>query len=192
MLNHKLIPLCLLFLIFTCCDKEDVFTPYTYQNESTIYSDGTSIQFREILLTIKLYVQTGNGKKYLVTDSLLNVTIKMNEVVWGKFNSLSLDTSVIVNETFDKYLVSGIPLKYNVLARYQPAKPLLSTAGEYSNMLRSFLILEPGFYFCQVESFGIRLPTGEVKRVVPLISQTIEVSPETRSLYLGEYEVEIN
>lgn len=191
MLRSIGISLLIVSFLFTGCEKDEDLSPYSYQNESTIYSGGSTIQFREILLTIKLFVNTPDGKKYVVTDSLLNVTIKMNEVVWGVMNSLSIDTSAIVKELNNSYFLTEFPVKYNILARYQPSKPVLTTAGEYADMLRSFLILEPGFYFCRIISFQFRMPDGKMKTVVPLISETIEITKDTRSLFLGEFEVEI-
>jgi hypothetical protein len=173
------------------CEKESDLYPYSYQNESTIYSSSTTLQFREILLNIKPYILTAEGKRFVVTDSLLNVSIKMNETNWGVMNSLSLDTSAVQFEPHGFYNVCELPLKYNVLARYQPSNPVLNTAGQYADMLRSYLILEPGFYFCRVSSFQIRLTDGSLKTIPTLISENIEVSSNTRSLYIGEFEVEI-
>jgi hypothetical protein len=178
-------------LLFISCEKEDTLTGYTYQSESTIFNQSNQVQFREVLFTIKPYIMAGGVKKFIVTDTLLNVKVKMNNTLWSTTKSLALDTSGVQKQTLGLFQVSDYNLKYSVIANYQPEKTVLTTAGEYSDLLRAYMNIEPGVYFCQVESFEIRLADGSRRKTVPLISEMVEITANTRSLFLGEFEVEI-
>jgi hypothetical protein len=182
-----LLSVCMLFN----CTKDESLNGYSYASESTIFSSESTVQFREVLLVIRPFILSGDTKKFIVSDSLLNVKVKMNNTLWSTVNSLSLDTSAVENEIYGNFVVTELPLKYSIIAKFVPEKTTLTTAGEYSDLLRKYMNIEPGVYFCQVESFEIKLSDGSLKKVVPLISEMIEITDKTRSLYLGEFEVEI-
>jgi hypothetical protein len=184
------IVLCSFFLIFSC-SKDNDLNGYSYYSESTIYSSTTTVQFREVLLTIKPYIVLENVKKFIVTDSLLNVKVKMNNTSWSTSNSLFLDTTSLADEVYGEFIITDSPIKYSIIARFEPTKDTLTTAGEYSDLLRNYMNIEPGVYFCRVESFEIKLADGSAKKVVPLISEMVEIKDSMRSLYLGDFEVEV-
>ncbi len=178
-----------LLLITTACEVADDLDGYSYYSENTILYGNDNIQFREVLVSIRPYIQTGSERRYVLTDSLLNVSIRMNNTQWCRTTSLAVDTATINKYRLGDFMVTNLPVKYNVLGAYDPQKDTLTTAGEYSDLLKFHLNIEPGFYFCQVESFEIRMNDGTPYRVIPFISEMIEVTEDTRSLYLGEFDV---
>jgi hypothetical protein len=180
----------LLFSLHSCSKDEN--SPYTYSSESTIYSDYETIAFKEVLFIAEPFIVVDGQKKYLVADCIYNISIKVNNAVWGTFQSLTVDTSHIENkESIDKYLVANNAIKYSVIAPQQSDKDTLTTAGEYADLINNFLTLKPGYYIFQIEYFDIKLSDSEIKRVYPMITVPIEVKENVKSSFLGEYEIEI-
>ena len=178
-------------LFFIGCSKED-YSPYTYSNESTIYSDTKTTMFRELILIIDPYTLIGNEKKYIVTDSIQNVNIKINNKLWGVCNSFGIDTSIFIKEKTFNYYVTNSIVKYSIIAPYNTSSDTLRTAGEYSDLLNNYLTLEPGNYICQIESFEIKHLDGTLEKIKPFIVVPIEVKENSRSALVGEFEVQIN
>jgi hypothetical protein len=173
------------------CKKQDN-SPYAYSNESTIYSDSKTTTFRELVIMIDPYILQGNVKEYIVTDTLRNVKILMNNEPWGMFNSFPLDTSLFTKVNLSGMSVTATPVRYSVIAPYTPSNDTLHTAGEYADLLNNFLTLEPGNYICQVESFEIKLSDGTIKKIKPFIVIPVEVKENNRSALVGEFEVQLN
>lgn len=175
-------------MILLSCSKEDYY-PFPYSNESTIYSESDDTRFREFLIILKPYIEVNNEKKYLVTDTILNVGININGKDWGKFSSFDIDTSLFIKETENKYKVTSDIIKYSVIAPYQTSKDILTMAGEYSDMLNNYLILEPGFYICEIKSFEIKLNDGSKRKIDTFIVELIEIKENSRSTFVGEFEI---
>ncbi len=183
--------LILLFIgILTSCKKESN-SPYTYSSESTIYSESTSTTFKEILFIIKPYIVINNQKEYLVAESINNLSLKVNNSIWGNFQSLTIDTSRIDKKIINNYLVSNSSVQYTVIASQQSDKDTLTTAGEYSDLINNFLTLKPGDYICQIDYFDIKLINSQIKRIYPMITVPLEVKENVKSSYIGEFEIEI-
>ena len=181
-----------LFLIFLSgCETGD-YSPYSYDNEVTIYSENNETEFRELLIILRPYVNSGNEKRYVVCDSVLNVRITINTYLWGEFNSFEVDTAAITKEIYNGYYVSGSTVKYPVIAPYQTSVEILATAGDYSDLLNNYFTLEPGFYICKVESFEIKKSDGTRKLVIPNIVEAIEVEENSRSTFIGEFDILVN
>jgi len=180
----------LLIGILTSCKKENN-SPYTYSSESTIYSESASTTFKEILFIIKPYVIINNQKEYFVAESINNLSLKVNNNIWGNFQSLTIDTSRIDKMIINNYLVSNSPIQYTVIASQQSDKDTLTTAGEYSDLINNFLTLKPGDYICQIDYFDIKLSNSQIKRIYPMITVPLEVKENVKSSYIGEFEIEI-
>jgi hypothetical protein len=187
----KLISTYLISLSLIGCTT-DTNSPYSYSNESTIYSDTKTTQFKELVIIIKPYILVDNQKKYIVTDTIKNVNIKINNKPWGMYNSFGIDTSLFVNEKISNLHTSNSATKYPIIAPYKTSNDTLTTAGEYSDLLNNHLTLEPGNYICQVESFEIKQSDGTIKKVKPFIIAPIEIKENMRSALVGEFEVQIN
>jgi hypothetical protein len=178
-------------LLFIKCSKQD-YSPYSYSNESTIYSDSKTTQFREFVVIIDPYILDGSEKKFIVTDTIKNVTIKISDKLWGIYNSFGIDTSIFINEKLTNFYSTNTVTKYSIIAPYKTSNDNLTTAGEYSDMLNNYLTLEPGAYICQIESFDIKQLDGTLRKVKPFIVVPIEVKENSQSALVGEFEVQIN
>ena len=168
------------------------FSPYSYVNESTIYSNSKTTLFREFLLIIDPFVMIGNEKKFIVSDTLRNVVIRLDNKPWGIFNSFEVDTSIFQKQVYNNILVSSATTKYFVIAPYITKSDTLKTAGDYSSLLNNYLTLEPGNYIFEVISFDILRQDGTLKKVKPFIVVPVEVKENTRNAFVGEFEVLIN
>jgi hypothetical protein len=179
-----------IFLFITGCKRED-YSPYSY-SESTIYSESATTQFREFVLIIDPFVMIGNEKQYVVTDTLKNVSIRISNKPWGVFDSFGVDTSIFIKQKTANYYATNILTKYSVIAPYKTSSDILTNAGDYSDLLSNYLTLEPGNYICQVMSFDIKQSDGSLKKIKPFIVIPVEVKENSRSSFVGEFEVEIS
>ncbi len=173
------------------CSKED-YSPYFYSNESTIFSDSKTTKFREFVIIIVPYVLTGDEKKYIVTDTIKNVRIKVNNQLWGIYHSFAIDTSIFVKEKLINFYSTRTKTKYSIIAPYKTSLDTLKTAGAYSDLLNNYLAMEPGNYICQLESFDIKQIDGKKRTVKPFIVFPVEVRENSRSALAGEFEVQVN
>ena len=186
----KLLTILLFVLLLQGCSKE--YSPYSYSNESTIYSESNTTKFRELVLIIDPYIMIGNEKRYIVTDTLKNVRIRINNNLWNECNSFGIDTSIFVKEKTTNHYVTSTTTKYSIISPFRTSMDTLTTAGEYSDLLNNYLTLEPGNYICQVESFVIKQINGSLKTIKPFIVVPIEVKENSNSAFVGEFEVLIN
>lgn len=169
---------------------EDENEAWSYNSSSTIYSDENTTSFREILLVLKPYVMEDGQKKYVVADEISNISLTINDKFWGTFNSYSINPSLYGNTSLSgNYMVSDSMVRYPVIAPYQITKDTLTTAGEYAKLLNNLMTLEPGFYFCRLSSFEVKDVNGETHSFETNIMQAIEIKENTRSAFLGEFEV---
>ena len=187
-LSQVLLYFCLL-CYFGSCSKTDS-SPYATE-EATIYSESNKTLFKEILLDVTPYFFDGGIKKYLVLKNIQNVTITVNDSIWGVFNSLNIDTSLVTKFEFNNYFVTNDTLKYSTVVPYTSKKQTLTKAYQYSLLLNRYITLEPGFYMAKIESFEVKNNLGILKKVGTNISVPFEVKENFRSSYLGKLEVEI-
>lgn len=187
-LCQLLLSFCLI-CYFGSCSKTDS-SPYSTE-EATIYSESNKTLFKEILVDLVPYVLDGNTKKYLVLKNIQNVTITVNDSIWGVFNSLTIDTSIAVKTAFNNYFASNDSMKYSTIIPYTSKKQTITKAYQYSLLLNRFITLEPGFYIAKVQSFEVTNNSGITKKVNTNISAPFEVKENFRSSYLGKFEVEV-
>lgn len=182
--------LLLLLLPFVIACTKDDNEALNYNSSSTIYSDENTTTFREILLVLKPYLLVDGHKKYLVAEEISNVSLTINDKFWGSFDSYTINTSLYGNTSQSgNYVVSDSMVRYPVIAPYQSLKDTLTTAGEYAQLLNNLFTLEPGFYFCRLTSFEIKDVNGETHSFETNIMQAIEIKENSRSAFLGEFEV---
>jgi hypothetical protein len=186
---RTILPLFMLFLMIGCSEDS---TPYSYSSESTIYSDSETTQFKELVLILKPYILVGEEKQYIVTDTVKNVVIKVNDKSWGTFNSYDVDTSIFLKTLVTNFYTTSTTTKYSVVAEYTSNSGTLSTAGEYVELLNNYMNLKPGDYICEIESFEIKRNDGTVETIKPYIVTPIEVKENCQSTLVGEFEVQVN
>lgn len=187
----KLLFVFMIPLFFIMCSKQD-YSPYSYSNESTIYSDSKTTQFRELIVIIEPYLLIDGERKFIVTDTIKNVKIKISDKLWGIYNSFGIDTTIFINERLTNFYSTSTVTKYSIIAPFKTSSETLTTAGEYSDLLNNYLTLEPGAYICQIESFDIKQIDGTLKKVKPFIVVPVEVKENSKSALVGEFEVCIN
>ena len=180
--------------LFSCSSDDDYgySSSYSYANEYAIYETTDETVFREFVLILKPYVMINGAKQYLVTDSLSNVNIKINDKDWGVFTSLDVEPALFDTEENNGMAFTDEPVKYAVLAPYQTSKDTLTTAGEYSNLLNKQFTLEPGIYIFEIESFDFKMSDGTIKTVKTPVVEPVEITENTRNIFVGEFEIKIN
>ncbi|MDP4188465.1 MAG: hypothetical protein Q8907_16555 [Bacteroidota bacterium] len=186
----NLLPFFLVLLFFTGCEKDT--SPYNYSSESTIYSTSKTTQFKELVLIIDPYVMVGNEKQFIVTDTIMNVTIKINNKIWNTCNSFGVDTSIFSKTATGSFYLTGTQTKYSIIAPYSSSNDTLQTAGEYVDLLNNYLVLDPGNYICTVESFEIKKIDGTIEKVKPFIVVPVEIKENAISALVGEFEIQVN
>ena len=192
MKTKSLLLIAVLLLLFGCDKEKEYSSPYSCLNEYAVYQTSDETVFREFLLILKPYVSVDSQKKYLAIDSITNVTIKINNKDWGSFTSLDVESTLFDTELNDGIVVTDDEVKYAVIVPFQTSKDTLTTAGEYSDLLNNQFTIDPGFYIFEIESFEFKLVTGEVLKVKTPIVEPVEITENSRNVFVGEFEIKIN
>jgi hypothetical protein len=140
-------------------------------------------------MEIKPYIVVSGVKKYVVSDSIFNVTIKTNADTFGINNSLRIDTNALSNQTSGAYRVTSDDFKYPTRVVFKTDKNIATTAGEYSQLLNRTLVLAPGYYYVNISSFEIKQANGVKKKVSSLAGKTVEIKDGMKNMFLGEFEI---
>ena len=177
--------------VFTSC-KEDDGLSYSYSSESTIYSTSNQRILRDLMFILKPYMIHEGIKKYIVVSSIDNISVLINGQEWGKSSSLVVDVSNINKEVVENFYVRTEPVKYVTKAPFVLSNEILTTAGEYSELLSRYLSLQPGGYIFQIEYIEFTDNNGNIHRYYPLIAEYFEVKENIVSAYVGEFEILID
>ena len=173
------------------CTKDDGL-PYSYSSEYTIYSASNQRILRELMFILKPYMIHDGEKKYIVVSSIDNINVLINGQVWGQSSSFIVDVSSINKEIVDNFYVRAQPVKYVTRAPFVLSNEILTTAGEYSELLSRYMSLQPGGYICQIEYIELTDINGNSHRYHPLIAEYFEVKENIVSAYIGEFEILID
>ena len=103
-----------------------------------------------------------------------------------------VDVSRINKEEANNFYVRSEPVKYVTQAPYLISNQILTTAGEYSELLSRYISLQPGGYICQIEYVELIDNNGNTHRAYPLIAEYFDVKENTVSAYIGEFEILID
>jgi hypothetical protein len=148
--------------------------------------------FSEIILFIQPYVldvSDGNKKKYIVTDTLRNISISINNKLHRTVTSYGLDTLHVNHQsTVGSHRVTTDSLAYPVQVNVLMYPEKFSTAGAYAGLLNSYFELNPGVYICRIHSFQISSDTI----YTPTLSFPLEVEENRTSVSVGKFEVEVS
>jgi len=178
--------------VFTSCSKDDGLS-YSYSSEYTIYSASNQRILRELMFILKPYMIHEGVKKYIVVSSIDNINVLINGQEWGKSSSLVVDVSNINKEVAENFYVRMEPVKYVTRAPFVlSTDEILTTAGEYSELLSRYMSLQPGGYICQIEYIELTDNNGDIHRAYPLIAEYFEVKENIVSAYVGEFEILID
>ncbi|GHT25696.1 hypothetical protein AGMMS4957_20910 [Bacteroidia bacterium] len=170
-------------------DAENSF----YYNKPSIYSESDKVLFSEVIFFVKPYVVDAGQRKYVVTDTLKNVSLKINNKIERTSDSYALDIDhLLAKETLGDYQVTAQSIHYPVVMGVTMIPEELTTAGQYADLLNNYMNLQPGIYVCQIVSFDIKTALGTLKTVyTPAISFSLEVKENMLSADLGVFEVEL-
>jgi hypothetical protein len=178
-------------LVFYSCNKDES-DPYHY-NDPTIYSESNQILLSEIIFFMQPYITDSGQKKYIATDRLKNISLKINDRIEQVSDSYPLDTAHLnFMEIHGNYWVTSQLIHYPAVMNVTMIPDALTTAGQYADLLNNYMNLLPGIYVCRIVSFDIATVSGELETVyTPSLSFSLEVKDNMGSIYLGEFEVEI-
>jgi hypothetical protein len=182
----------ILFCWLSFCSCSEDGSSYLY-NEPTIYSENDKYLFSEVVFFMKPYIYEDNRKKYIVTDTLKNITLTINNKIEKKSDSYSLDIDHLSSkETGTDYVLTEQSIQYPVVVGVTMIPETLTTAGQYADLLNDYMNLQPGIYICRIVSFDIKTISGELKTVyTPTLSFPLEVQENKVSAHLGEFEIEV-
>jgi len=178
-----------LLLLFSCSNTLD---SYRY-SDPTIYSESDKVLLSEVIFFMKPYMMDAGQKKYIATEMLKNIYLKINNQITQKADSYPLDIDHLDSkEMYGNYFVTNQLIHYPVAMNVSMIPEQLITAGQYADLLNDYLNLQPGAYICLIVSFDIATVSGEWKTVyTPSFSFPLEVKENMTSINLGEFEVEI-
>lgn len=185
------IPFIALSTILLCaCDKDDYEPYYTY--DSSIYVDSDEVFMSELILFVKPYVMEGDTRKYILTESIYDLNIKINNFWEGHFESYSFDIRSNMEDRNEHFYLSNEAIPYPFVIEIATVPDNLITAGDYSGLLNNYWNLQPGAYVCQIQSFRIKTIAGEeIKVNTPSLIVPLEVTKGVASVNLGTFDVEI-
>jgi hypothetical protein len=132
-------------------------------------------------------------KKYIVTDTLKNLFVTINDKLTKIADSYPLDIAHLnFKESRGEYTVTTELIHYPVVMGVTAIPENLETAGQYANLLNDYLNLQPGIYICRIVSFDLKTASGQLRTIyTPVLSFPVEVKENVTSANLGEFEVEI-
>ena len=186
----SMLTLLFIFLGFGSCGDDSSFSRYSY-DDPTIYSPSDKTIFSEVILFLSPYIEHEGERKYVITDKLEGLSLKINNRSWELSDSYMLDTLHLDSkETFGEYRVTSQKINYPFVMNVRIDYGTLETAGQYADMLNNYLSLTPGNYVCQIISFGMKSIAGSQKTVyTPSLSFPLEVKENQSSANLGEFEI---
>jgi hypothetical protein len=127
-------------------------------------------------------------------DSLRNLSLAVNNIIWDLTDSYFLDTLHLRNKkTIGVYRTTSDKMVYPVVISVRKQPDNLTTAGQYADLLRNYISLWPGSYVCQIKSFDIKTASGELVKVyTPSLFIPLEVKENVTGTNLGLFEILID
>ncbi len=193
MTKRLFIPIIMAMMIsFFACSEDDSSAGYSY-NDPTIYSSSNKTLFSEVIFFLKPYVEENDIRKYIVTDTLFNISLKINNQYSYLSYSLPMDTLHIEGkESSGNFRTTSTDIHYPVIMNVDVKPESFNTAGQYANLLNNYFTLSPGVYVCQIISFDIKTSSGITTTVyTPSLSFPLEVKENTTSSNLGEFAIPV-
>lgn len=175
----------LAIFVLWSCDKDD---SYSSIEKNVVYEDNP-VPFEELLLLINI---KSTDSTYLVVKSVDSISIILNNQYWAMANSQTLDTTTVDKMTNGNRYETNQKVNYLVLATQDLSKPGYTTAGEYSQFLNESLELRPGEYACFIKSFMVTFNDNTTQKYYPLEYKTFSIAEDTRSAFVGEFEIPIS
>ncbi|MDL2223475.1 hypothetical protein LJB98_05190 [Bacteroidales bacterium OttesenSCG-928-M11] len=186
-------PIIALFsILLPSCSEEDDYYPY-YSYDSSIYSDSDKVYMSEMILFIRPYIVENGERKYIITEKIFDLRLKINNFWSGSFDSYFFDLSHLnPQDQNDQYFLSKEAIPYPFSIEISTVPDELLTAGDYSNLLNNRWNLQPGAYITQIQSFYIRTIEGkDILVTTPSLIVPLEIKEGVASVNLGTFDIEI-
>lgn len=181
----KFIFIFLIALYFIGCEGND---DYSSENMNVI-SESEDIPFKEIIFLINLKT---NDSTYVVVQNIDSINIYVNTYPWATVNSSSIDTTKIEKFIVSNRFESNNKISYLVVAKQEIYQTNFNTAGDFAQYLNSLYELQPGEYACLIQSFQITLNDSSIVEYYPYIYKSFRVEPNMRSVFIGEFDINID
>ena len=146
---------------------------------------------------ISPYLRDGVTKRYIVTEKLDTLILKINDTERAPADSYELNVADMNGVTIvDGFRTTTQKLRYPFRINVEVSISGTATAGEYADLVRNKLNLTPGSYLCQISRFEFYKSEGasfaELHKVEsPFLWTTLDVEEGRTSISIGEYEVNI-
>jgi hypothetical protein len=183
-----------ILLLFAGCNKTDDDSSYYHDLENTIYSTSGNVEFEELLILFNFPIvsQNLNSDEYLITQNIDYIKLKINNRVWAELHNINTDLQMNSDGSVLNFEYSNEKVEYLVVAGRTFDETDLFTAGDFAEALNGFLTLDPGTYVCEIAEIQITNSLGESVTAYPHIFQEFTLEADTKSLLLGEFDIELN
>lgn len=172
------------------CDMGD-----GYDGRNAVISSSNDVLLEDVIFYVSPYLMDGDTKRYIVTEKLENLILKISDVARAPADSYALNTSAVADVVeVDGFRTTTQIMRYPFKINVEISMGGFTTAGEYALLLRNRLNLTPGSYLCQITSFEFQKTDqpGEPHKVEsPILWTTLDVEEGRASISLGEFEVNI-
>lgn len=180
MKNYLLIYV-LLFCCFSCATEDGINPNVTSESE---LNGSSSLN---MLLSIQV-----EDSSYIVTHQIDSIEIRINDSLWGYFESTFLDTSVVEKNNSGNYFSSEYKMEYLVMGTAEEKDVTFSTAGDYARYLNGIEEIKPGTYICLIRSFVLTDLYGKRKKYYPMKYVPFTIESGEQSIFIGSITLEIN
>ena len=185
-LLKKAKPICFGALIassftFTSCSKEE---------KTEVISKSIEQHASEITFRVSLEFRPTFAYDYVLTEQLKSVSIKINGIDWGSYDSEMIDLS-----DYDSHQDNNVDLSYDRVYYYFKI-PATKTASELSknpeleDLLNSSNALYPGKYNLSIHSVSIDDITNNTQTDKYYdASNTVDIQQNQYTVYAGDYNL---
>ena len=157
--------------------------------DRNVVSEEESTQFEELLILVSIKT---TDSTYLVVESIDSVNIFVNDFYWANVSSDPINTANVDKFTVGNMTVTTDKLNYLIVAEQEIEDPDFTVAGDFAEYLNSFYDLDAGEYACFIESFQVTFNDNSTKKYYPLTYEIFKVEENTRSAFVGEFEIKID
>lgn len=186
-----LLSICTILLLQSCTkDDYEAIGDEIYDEDE--YSPTLSPNERELLVVLEPYFIVDGVKKYIISDSIFNIAITINNNKWGTYAANYYPPNKQTVEISNGFSTTNDTAKYAVVApqtytSYEDPQ----TAGEFATVLTENLDLEPGTYNVILESFYILDKQGNAYFIPVNYMRFVTIELSTKSAFVGTMEIDL-
>jgi len=173
---------------FFGCATDESNSSFYHDISQTIYSSSEENNFENLVLILNFK----SDSVYLVLDQIDEIKLKVNNSDWADLKEQKFDNSGItytMNQNI-KETINKVP--YLIVSGQTQNAPESYTAGAFADYMNNFIYLTPGDYVVEIAEVKFRNLLNDTITVKPRIYQYFQVLPDTKSLFLGEFDIQVN